>query len=126
MSTLKEFLKANPVDNLTEKAKISDRLKDFEFTIKAIGSKDCKAYDDQKHHIEPAENPVVRKIASKEEFFHGEKQAKIQSPPDEIPLCPMPEARGKPHCENIKKQAASFYAVAAEGNVDIVSEPCAK
>lgn len=44
MSTLLDFLTDNPVDDLTEKVIISERLKDFPFTIKAMSCADFEKY----------------------------------------------------------------------------------
>lgn len=44
MSTLIEFLIENPVDNLTEKVIVSDRLKNFPFTVKAMTGPEFQKY----------------------------------------------------------------------------------
>lgn len=44
MSKLKEFLTANPVDNLTQEIVLSERLKDFKVKIKAMTSEQYGEY----------------------------------------------------------------------------------
>ncbi len=47
MSTLKQFLKEHPVDNVTAEVVISERLKDFKFKIKAMSNEENSKYAEQ-------------------------------------------------------------------------------
>lgn len=44
MSTLAEFIRENPIDNITETLVLSQRLKDYPFKIKPISSTDFSEY----------------------------------------------------------------------------------
>lgn len=55
MNALQEFLLANPVDNLTQRVRVSERLKDFEFEVKAITGGEYNEYQ-QRCIINPNSN----------------------------------------------------------------------
>lgn len=45
--TLVEFLRENPIDNVTEEVIISERLKDFKFKIKAMTNKEYSKHNNE-------------------------------------------------------------------------------
>lgn len=63
MNNLQQFLMNNPVDNLTQELVISNRLKDFPFTIKAMTGFDYNDY--QTRCIENPNSNKKRKFNTK-------------------------------------------------------------
>src|SRR5690554_2674231 len=58
-----------------------------------------------------------------EKLFKHQKQRKIKSPDDKIPLGPVPKARKEPHNDNIAYPFERAYAVAAHWNVNVIAKP---
>ena len=63
MNALQQFLLENPVDNVVNNVVVSDRLKNFPFTIKAITSAEYNQY--QSICIENPNSPKKRKFNTK-------------------------------------------------------------
>ena len=63
MNKLQEFLSQNPVDNVTEQLVVSERLKEFPFTIRAMTGPEYNGY--QNACIENANNPKKRSFNTK-------------------------------------------------------------
>jgi hypothetical protein len=63
MNNLQSFLAANPVDNVVQKVRVSERLRDFEFEVKAVTGKEYNSY--QSMCIMNANSPKKRSFDTK-------------------------------------------------------------
>ena len=59
-------------------------------------------------------------------FFDDKENCKVQTPDDVAPVGTMPEARCHPYNKDIEEPAKLRNSVSAHGDVEVVSEPCAK
>ena len=65
-------------------------------------------------------------LFEKENLFQNQKHRIVQSPKQKCPVCAVPEAGECPDDENIQYLPGQAAAVAAEGDIEIITEPCAE
>ncbi len=56
-------------------------------------------------------------------FLDHQQHAEIEAPREEVPRRPVPEARQRPHHQDVEHMARHAHTVAAKRNVDVVAEP---
>ena len=59
-------------------------------------------------------------------LLQHQEQGKIQTPCNKVPACAVPEACETPYYQGVEDPSGCAYAVAAERDIQIVSEPCAQ
>ena len=61
-----------------------------------------------------------------EEFFDKQEYTEVNTPKNEVPVSTVPDAGEKPYDADIANMLRGTFTVAAERNVDVVTEPGAK
>ncbi len=59
-------------------------------------------------------------------LLNDQQQTEVQSPENEVEVRAVPEAGQEPHDQQVEDLSARALAVAAQGDVYILSEPCAQ
>ena len=72
------------------------------------------------------ERAAFRERFQQPQLLHDQKNGEHQSPDNEVPGCPVPEAGQHPHHQNIQQLAGPSDAVAAQRDIHIIPEPGAQ
>ena len=63
---------------------------------------------------------------AQESLFQNQQYGEVESPDEEVPARPVPDAGGRPHHQKVEKQPGLAHPVASQGDIEVLPEPGAE